>query len=275
MIRRALRDGFVIASAAWVAAILAGLVHGQNDALIYWTNRLPDPYTIRSYDALNGFFYSPAFVQAISPLVALPWPLFAAVWTGLLLATLYGLVRHWAVVALLFVPVSIEIYYANVTLLIAAVLVAGMRWPALWAFPILTKVTPGVGLLWFAFRREWRQLAIALVTTVVVVVISFALAPSLWPSWLGLLVGNTDSTVGYPLGPLPARVLIAVVLLWWGARTDRAWVLPLAVLISGARIWLASLAILVAVVPLASRRSISRSPSLRPPKASAFAAPAE
>ena len=33
-----------------------------------------------------------------------------------------------------------------------------MRWPAAWAFVLLTKMTPGIGLLWFAFRRDlWGQ----------------------------------------------------------------------------------------------------------------------
>ena len=41
-------------------------------------------------------------------------------------------------------------------------IVLGFRWPFTWAFVLLTKVTPGVGLLWFAVRREWRSLAIAL-----------------------------------------------------------------------------------------------------------------
>ena len=30
-----------------------------------------------------------------------------------------------------------------------------------WAFVLLTKVTPGMGLLWFVVRREWRALLIA------------------------------------------------------------------------------------------------------------------
>ena len=34
-----------------------------------------------------------------------------------------------------------------------------------WAFVLLTKVTPGIGLLWFAIRRRWRDLAIALGVT--------------------------------------------------------------------------------------------------------------
>ena len=55
----------------------------------------------------------------------------------------------------------------------AAVIVAGFRWPALWAIPLLTKVTPGgIGLLWFAARGEWRHLGIALASTLAIVVVT-------------------------------------------------------------------------------------------------------
>ncbi len=44
----------------------------------------------------------------------------------------------------------------------AAAIALGFRYPATWAFVLLAKVTPGIGLLWFLVRREWRNLAIAL-----------------------------------------------------------------------------------------------------------------
>ena len=65
----------------------------------------------------------------------------------------------------MFVPVLFEFYLGNVHLLLALAIVLGFRWPAAWAFVLLTKITPGIGLLWFAVRREWRSLAIALGAT--------------------------------------------------------------------------------------------------------------
>ena len=61
-----------------------------------------------------------------------------------------------------------EIAGGNISLLLAVAIVWGFRWPWTWAFVLLTKITPGVGLLWFALRREWRQLAIALGATAAV-----------------------------------------------------------------------------------------------------------
>ena len=58
-----------------------------------------------------------------------------------------------------------EIAGGNISLLLALAIVAGFSRPWTWAFVILTKITPGIGLLWFALRREWRSLAIALGAT--------------------------------------------------------------------------------------------------------------
>ena len=50
--------------------------------------------------------------------------------------------------------------------------------------------TAGIGLLWFAVRREWRPLGIALGTTLAISAVSFVLAPGLWTSWFDLLAGG-------------------------------------------------------------------------------------
>ena len=42
-------------------------------------------------------------------------------------------------------PVS-EISLGNIHIFLALVTVFGLRWPWLWSFVLLTKVTPGVGL---------------------------------------------------------------------------------------------------------------------------------
>jgi hypothetical protein len=57
-----------------------------------------------------------------------------------------------------------EIVSGNVYVLIAVCAALGLQHASLWAFPVLTKITPGVGLLWFAVRGEWRSLGIALGT---------------------------------------------------------------------------------------------------------------
>ena len=45
-------------------------------------------------------------------------------------------------------------------------------------------------------------------------------------------------------------MIIAAVIVAWGAWTDRPWVLPIAVLLAQPVIWVASLSILVGILPL-------------------------
>ena len=96
------------------------------------------------------YLYSPAFAQFLSPLYVLPFEAFFVLWTVASVVVLYWLVRPWPwALLILFLPWTYELFVGQVHLFIAAAIVLGFRWPALWAFNILTKVTPGVGLLWF------------------------------------------------------------------------------------------------------------------------------
>jgi hypothetical protein len=67
--------------------------------------------------------------------------------------------------AIMLPPIADEITLGNIHAFMGLAVIAGLRWPGFWAFMLLTKVTPGVGLLWFVFRREWRSLAIAIGVT--------------------------------------------------------------------------------------------------------------
>ena len=50
----------------------------------------------------SAYLYSPAFLVAMSPLRALPWPIFVGLWTAILLGVLYWLARP-----LLFLPLVV------------------------------------------------------------------------------------------------------------------------------------------------------------------------
>jgi hypothetical protein len=84
-------------------------------------------------------------------------------------------------------PVALEVLAGNIHILTALAIVIGFRWPAAWAFVLLTKVTPGIGLLWFLSRREWKAAAVALLATATLVVVSFMLDPDAWGAWVGVL----------------------------------------------------------------------------------------
>jgi hypothetical protein len=149
------------------------------DARAYWAAPAGDPYDPGSVGRESAYLYSPAFIQMLAPLRELPWPLFLVLWTGLLLVALACLSGPVLFVPLLALALH-EVWGGNIHLLLALAVVVGFRWPAAWAFVVLTKVTPGIGLLWFAVRREWRSLVLALVATIAVVAVSAVLAPQLW-----------------------------------------------------------------------------------------------
>ncbi|MEZ4596262.1 MAG: hypothetical protein R3C32_05075 [Chloroflexota bacterium] len=88
---------------------------------------------------------------------AIPWPVFVTAWFAAGVALYVWMVGPWSL-ALLAVPVfAVELFIGNIHLLLALAVVLGFRWPAAWSFVLLTKVTPGIGLLWFVVRREWRS----------------------------------------------------------------------------------------------------------------------
>ena len=215
-------------------------------------------------DAPHGYLYSPAFIQAIWPLVLLPWEAFYSIWLTVYMATLVWLCRPWLTLAILpwvFVTFGIallaiprhSVSSCNIYLYMGLAVVAGFRWPAAYAFLLLTKVTPGVALLWFVVRREWRNLGIALAATAAVAAVSFVIAPNLWFDWYTVLKYN--SSYGEPafaihILPLIPRLIIAAVMVCVAAHYNARWVLPIAIIVAMPYIGDTALIILVCVAPL-------------------------
>lgn len=206
--------------------------------------------------------YPPPLAQVLAPAGLLPWPVFGGLWVAFLFAVFLVLAGRWAPLVLLFPPVLGELYFGNINLLLALAIVLGMRWPAAWAFVLLTKATPGVGLLWFAFRQEWRSLAVAVTATIGVAVISLALAPGLWEEFWQALVVQAPAAVDVPplaiQVSLPIRLAISVAVVFWAARTDRAWLVPVAALVAAPAIWGMVPVILVGAIPLAEGRGVTK-----------------
>jgi hypothetical protein len=224
------------------------------DLYAYWTTRDGLDYATAHMGDTGAYLYSPVFAQVISPLTSLPWRVFAGVWTLLAAAPLLWLAGRYAIVLLLLPPIAMSVLLGQLDLVFAAAVVAGFRWPALWALPIVTKITPGVGLVWFLVRREWRSLGLAAAATLVVVAASAALDPGGWIAWVEMLRRMEFPVLGGNLIFLPVplwiRLPVAVGLIAWGALTDRHWTVPVGVCLALPTVWLNSPAILVAILPL-------------------------
>jgi hypothetical protein len=206
----------------------------------------------------DAYLYSPAFAQAIRPMAYLPWPVFAVIWSALLavvLAWLLAPLRWWAVP--LWLACLPEIISGNVFVLLAVVVVLGLRHRWLWAFAALTKITPCIGPVWFAVRREWRHLGVSLGVTVAVAALSLAVAPHLWVDWvrfLGHQAGKSGHTLGAEIWPpIAYRLPVAVLLVAWGAKTNRRWVLPVGMVLASPVVWLGTYTMLAALPRLHDR----------------------
>lgn len=201
------------------------------DAHAYWLTGQPG-YT--AYELLptqpDAFLYSPAFAQLVRPLTLLPWPAFITVWIIGETAAFAWLLRplgwRWALPLLLWC--SPEIVIGNVLGFLGVALVLGFRRPWSWSAMALTKPVLALGAIWFLARREWRAFAWAVGATAMIAGLSFALDPDAWQQWITFLLES--STGG--AGTLAVRSLVAVGVVVWAARSHRAWLLPVALLVA-------------------------------------------
>jgi hypothetical protein len=261
----AVRWSLILAGGIGAGLILAFTVVGSGhfdtgsmgagqDAHAYWRAVRVPPYAKDAGD-FGAYLYSPAFLQVLDPILGLRWDQFLTLWAGLAMATL--LVLTGPVLFVFALPLAFfEMWGGNIHLLLALAIVAGFRWPGTWSFVLLTKVTPGVGLLWFAARREWRMLAIALGTTAAIVAASVVIDPALWRSWFELLIreaGGTASDGHIPI-PLIVRLPFAAALAIYAGRSNRKWLLPVVAFLAMPVLWWGSLSVLIGCVALERER---------------------
>jgi glycosyl transferase family 87 len=224
------------------------------DLHAYWITRAGVDYTSHAPGPAGTYLYSPAFALLIRPLTILPLSLFAAIWTWIGAALLWWLTGRRVLWFAILPPVLLTLVQGQLDLAFAVVAVVGLRWPAAWALPLLTKVTPGIGILWFLVRREWRSLAIAIGATGLIVAACFVLDPQAWSGWLALLVRTqgpvSDPNLVYVPVPLLIRAPVALAAIAWGAWTDRRWTIPVAMTLAMPILWVNSVTILVAIWPM-------------------------
>lgn len=255
---RPLRDGAILAGFLFTLYLFVIVAPTAGtfgfDAFAYWAVDGSDPYGT-GVGGLGAFNYSPPIARLFDPFGAISWPAFLWVWTALLLGHLVFLGRRGvrALWLLAFPPIALELYHGNVHLLIAAAIVLGFRYPWTWAFIVLTKVTPGIGLIWFAVRREWRALSIALGVTASIVLVSFVVDGRLWADWIHFLSTTPEggSVTQFQIAiPLLIRLPAAIILVAWGGLTDRRWTVPLAATLALPVLWVSGFAICAACLPL-------------------------
>lgn len=239
---------------AWIIGVgVFVFVGGGTDAHAYWAADYADPYANGMARTDDAYLYSPAFLHALAPLKLLPWEAFWAVWVAGMLAGVVWLARPFvaalAVIPLEQNPVFTELWYGNIVVPLALMIVFGLRHPGWWSFGLLTKVTPGIGLLWYAGRREWRKVLVGLGVTAGIFAASFLISPEAWSEWFGILYANAtapavDGDVRLP--PLPYRLAIAAVLVLIAGWRGWPLLLPPALILALPVFWFATLTLLLA-----------------------------
>ncbi|HXX61474.1 MAG TPA: glycosyltransferase 87 family protein [Candidatus Sulfotelmatobacter sp.] len=229
-----------------VAATSVGL-----DSHAYWAAWTHPLYSIPP-GHVDAFLYAPVVAEILWPLGHLPADLFIGLWAAAMLAVFAWLLRPlppvWYLVGLLLcVPEALE---GNINALLALMVVVGFRMPAAWALALLTKVSTGVGLLWFVVRGRWRAWLAAAALAAALAAVSYVWWPDPWQAWVGLLVSGSGGGDWF----FPARLVVAIALVVWGARTDRRWTVPACLVLASPILFLNTLTILAAIPRLAGGR---------------------
>jgi alpha-1,2-mannosyltransferase len=206
-----------------------------------------------------AYHYPPVVAQVLAPVVAvLPQPAFSAVWTVLMLVCLWWLAGRDVLVALAlcaFPPIAVEFWFRNVHLILAVLLVLGLRrWGGWFAVGAAIKLAPGLGLLYLAVQRRWREVAIAGGVGGALLLASVALSPEAWRQFIeyALARGPGDVSGFLPI-PYVVRAGAGVVLAVVAARQSPRVGAPLfvvAAVLALPTLWFTALSTLVAVVPL-------------------------
>ena len=252
--------------AFWHGLIVAGLLFNATlltfwlprlylfiDAEAWWGIDLANLYAsgIANPGEIGAFRYAPVIAWLFVPATWLTWEQLIVAYVALSLGALWLMTGRRAPLFLLaFPPVLLELLNGNIHLFLGLAVWAGLRWPGAWAFVLLTKVTPGVGMVWFLARREWRNLAVALGVTGAIVLVGVVLDPGLWSDWVRSLAVASAVPASPGVPPLVIRLPVAAAIAWFAGRTDRAWLIPVAAFVGLPIWWLQGTAILTACFPL-------------------------
>jgi Glycosyltransferase family 87 len=214
-----------------------------------------------------AYWYPPVVAQVLAPVaLVLPSLWFTAAWTILLLGCLLWLADRQILVALAIVafpPVAVELWFRNVHLVLAVLLVLGIRRTgSMFSVGAGIKLSPGLGLVWLAAKARWRSAFLAALVGCVILAVSVALSPGAWADWIGIATSRGPGDVASFI-PLPfwVRAVAGLTVATIGARVRQPWdgvLLVVGVTIALPTLWMTALSTLAAVVPLLRRTTFGR-----------------
>jgi Glycosyltransferase family 87 len=232
------------------------------DELSYYAGarRLIDGLPLYDPTATNitpfTYRYPPVLAQVLVPFaLVMSSTTFTAVWTVLMMGCLWWLGGRdiYIMLALIaFPPVAVELWYRNVHLMLAVLLVLGLRrWAGYFPMGASIKLAPGLGLVYLASANRWRSVAIALGVGLAILVVSVALSPAAWAQFIEITLArgimDESGMVGIPYAyRLGAGILLAIL----AGRTRSPWgeaILVVAVTVASPTLWFTALSLLTAL----------------------------
>ncbi|MBI3750219.1 MAG: DUF2029 domain-containing protein [Chloroflexi bacterium] len=243
----------------------------QTDAYSTWHAWADGRLYPLQWEPVTEYPYAPPLAQLITPLTHLSFKLYNGLWAALQLGALVWMVGPvGALVALAWPipnvagygdaafggPVYASLFNGNPQILVAASISFGLtRWPGWFTFVLLTKVTAGIGVLWFVVRREWRNLAILIAALLVIVIPSFIINPETWPQWFALLAGAAGHSSAPDVVaketflevPLLVRGPIGLAIVLLASWRGWTWAVPIGCFLALPDVHLSGFAVLVAV----------------------------
>lgn len=259
----------LVATAAIGAAVLLIVAINRwgvpSDEQAYWlaAQRLVAGQPLYDPAAVPGtpyaYWYPPPLAQVLAPFTLfVPDLVYMVAWTVLLLGCLSWLADRRVLVALAMVaylPVAVELWYRNIHLVLAVLVVLALRRSALFWIPaVAIKVTPVVGIAYLLAARRYRDAGLVLLVGGVVLAISVLLSPGAWSQFVNevLVRGGTSGSSLVPV-PFVLRFAVAAVLAAAGGRLGGRWgevALVVALVIGNPTLWMTALSLLIAIVPL-------------------------
>jgi hypothetical protein len=266
---RSLPPVTLVALAAVGAALLLVVAVNRwatpSDELAYWlaAERLVAGEPLYDLTLAPGspyaYWYPPPLAQVLAPFtLVVPDEVFMVAWTVLLLGCLLLLGDRRILVALAlvaFIPVAVELWYRNVHLVLAVLMVLALRRsPMFWIPAAAIKVTPVLGLVFLLARGRIREAVLVGAIGLGVLGVSVLLSPASWIQFLEL-IGVQGTTSGASLVPIPfpirltGAVILAVVAGRVAGRRGEALLIA-AIVVGNPTLWLTAFSMLVAIVPL-------------------------
>lgn len=178
--------------------------------------------------------YPPLLAIAFRPLALLPFPVAAAFWEALVVASLVGLVvlirpgvRGWSLAGMLALPIAWSVVIGQAQVPVTFLLAIGSPWAL--ALATHLKVLPALAAIWWIGRRDWNALARFAAWSAGLAVLQLALEPAgslAFPSVFNLgTIGEVRNWSPYAISPVlwAALLVIGTIAAWRLAPTRWGW----------------------------------------------------